>query len=145
MARYYALLLALLTSTSASAACWEATLEGGETPFPLTLEIAETNAQREIGLMGRETLDEHAGMLFLFPEHAPWPFWMANTYVNLDIVPLSDDGEILEVLTGVAENKTLLWPAQAINRVLEVNAGTITATGATHLVLGTQIPCKDTP
>ena len=37
-------------------------------PVRLSVEIAETNAQRRFGLMFRDTLSSNAGMIFLFPD-----------------------------------------------------------------------------
>lgn len=51
----------------------------------LTVEIAETPAQQERGLMFRKELKEGTGMLFIFSGESPRSFWMKNTFVALDI------------------------------------------------------------
>lgn len=51
----------------------------------LRVEIAETPAQHERGLMFRQKLPEGEGMIFIFEDQAPRAFWMKNTFVNLSI------------------------------------------------------------
>ena len=46
---------------------------GGET---LRVEIADTDKTRDRGLMGRKSLPDGEGMLFVFEKSAPLSFWM---------------------------------------------------------------------
>ena len=65
-------------------------------PVPLQVEVAHTPAQRRIGLMGRDTLADGTGMLFLYQAERPADtgFWMQNTLIPLDIAYLGEDGTI---------------------------------------------------
>jgi len=42
----------------------------------IPIEIADTPAERETGLMGRTALAADAGMLFVFDQDQPLSFWM---------------------------------------------------------------------
>lgn len=42
----------------------------------VSLEIADTEAERQRGLMFRERLAETDGMLFVFEQPGVYPFWM---------------------------------------------------------------------
>ena len=68
---------------------------------PLQLEIADTYDSRARGLMFRETLAEHAGMLFKYQQERPGSagFWMYNTYLPLDIAYLDKDMKIATILS----------------------------------------------
>ena len=55
---------------------------GGET---LRVEIADTDKTRDRGLMGRKSLPDGEGMLFVFEKSAPLSFWMKNTLIPLSI------------------------------------------------------------
>lgn len=64
----------------------------------LDVEIADTEEERQRGLMGRTELGEREGMLFLFPEDTQTSFWMKDTLIPLSIAFAAADGEILRIL-----------------------------------------------
>jgi uncharacterized protein len=64
---------------------------------PITVEIARSEKQREIGLMYRKSLAEGRGMIFVFEEDQKLSFWMKNTYIPLSIAFLSSSGRIEEI------------------------------------------------
>ncbi len=74
----------------------------------MTVEVADTEANRELGLMFRPRLDPDAGMLFDFNGDTTSGFWMQNTILPLSIAFIKADGAIISVqdmqpldLTGV--------------------------------------------
>jgi uncharacterized membrane protein (UPF0127 family) len=96
----------------------------GTTTF--SVEVADTEATREKGLGGRDTLAQGAGMLFVFERAGNWGFWMKDTRVPLDIVWARADGTIVSVARGVATSTypRVFYPATPdAMYVLEVNAG----------------------
>ncbi len=52
----------------------------------IQLEVAKTPQEQEVGLMGRTSLADDLGMLFVFSPARPTQFWMKNTLINLDMV-----------------------------------------------------------
>ena len=71
---------------------------GGQT-HTLRVEIAETDAQRERGLMYRTRMPEDAGMIFIYPAEQPdGAFWMYNTLIPLSIAYADSAGVIVNVL-----------------------------------------------
>lgn len=60
------------------------------------LELAIDPAAREMGLMHRDAIDEHGGMLFVFPDALVrhQSFWMKNCLVDIDIMYLDSRGKI---------------------------------------------------
>ena len=91
------------------------------------VELAVTDAERTQGLMFRESLAADAGMLFLFDGIELRPFWMKNCHFPLDIVHLTKDGTVVDVLANVppcaADPCPTYPPAAASDTVLELNAG----------------------
>jgi uncharacterized protein len=93
---------------------------------PVTVEIADTQGEREVGLMHRESLPEDAGMIFLFEEEITGGFWMKNTLIPLSIAFVGADGEILRILDMEpceADPCEIYDPGVAYASALEVNQG----------------------
>ncbi len=60
-------------------------------------EVARTPDQRAKGLMYRDTVPDGTGMLFVFDQLGPQSFWMANTYVPLDIAFMDASYTVVDV------------------------------------------------
>jgi uncharacterized membrane protein (UPF0127 family) len=89
-----------------------------------SIEMAQTDAERERGLMYRRFMPPERGMLFDFKREAPVMFWMKNTYIPLDMIFISRAG----VVTGIAAraeplSERLIPSGGPCYGVLEVNAG----------------------
>ena len=90
-----------------------------------TVELADTEAEREKGLMFRKELPEGSGMLFDFHAEAPVSFWMQNTYIPLDMIFIRGDGRILRIAENTEPLSTKLVPSGGpVRAVLEVIGGT---------------------
>jgi uncharacterized membrane protein (UPF0127 family) len=90
-----------------------------------TVEIADTDAAREKGLMFRHSLPEGAGMLFDFHEPQDVGFWMKNTYIPLDMIFIRADGRIHRIAENTEPLSTRTIRAGApVRAVLEVIGGT---------------------
>ena len=94
-----------------------------ESSVTLTVEIANRSDQRQRGLMFRESMDELAGMLFVFPGDRSGGFWMRNTLIPLDIAYLGADGTVLEIVHGMPLSLDILTPTLPYRYTLEVNGG----------------------
>ena len=85
---------------------------------------ADTPKREEQGMMFIREMDEHTGMLFMFPENKPVSMWMKNTYVSLDLLFLNAQGKI----DYIAENATprseaIIGPRTPEFAVLELKGG----------------------
>lgn len=75
----------------------------------LSVEIADTDASRTKGLMGRTILPEGTGMLFIYPSTQWLGFWMKNTVIPLSIGFFDKDKTLIntdemEPLKGKAQS-----------------------------------------
>ena len=89
----------------------------------LFVEIADNNQKRSYGLMDRKSLAHNGGMLFRFPESNKLSFWMANTYIPLDIAFLDDDGRILQIESMTPLSMRTISSKNSCRYALEVNHG----------------------
>jgi uncharacterized protein len=90
------------------------------------VEIAETDADRQRGLMGRVALPRQAGMVFLFDGETEGGFWMKDTLIPLSIAFFDEGGEILRILDMEpceADPCEVYDPGVAYHGALEVNRG----------------------
>ena len=61
-------------------------------------EVAATAEEREQGLMYREEVPDGTGMLFVFTDSRVRSFWMANTYVPLDIAYMDPSFRVVDIV-----------------------------------------------
>jgi len=61
-------------------------------------EVAATADERAKGLMYRDEVPDGTGMLFVFQDSQPRSFWMANTYVALDIAYMDPSFRIVDIV-----------------------------------------------
>ncbi len=93
----------------------------------VSVEVARDPYAWSKGLMFRESLPEHDGMLFVFPDEAPRSFWMKNTLIPLDMLFISRDKRIVTIRKNATPCTTVTCPTYdstvVVPFVLEVNAG----------------------
>ena len=89
----------------------------------LTVEVAATPADRQRGLMFRDTLAENAGMLFLFPRDTRTGFWMKDTKIPLSIAFIDAGGRVVSIRDGRPFDETIIDPGTEYRYALEVNQG----------------------
>jgi uncharacterized membrane protein (UPF0127 family) len=95
-------------------------------------EKAETPEQQGFGLMHRESLDEDAGMVFLYFENKTCCFYMKNTLIPLSIAFFDEKGIIVKILDmePCEADPCKLYDAGVPYRgALEVNQGTFERLG----------------
>jgi uncharacterized protein len=90
----------------------------------IDIEIADDDAKREVGLMGRPVMEERQGMLFIFEEEWLASFWMRNTILSLDMIFINKQGKIVTIHKNTTPFSDNSYTATAMTLfVLEVNAG----------------------
>ncbi|HYL60763.1 MAG TPA: DUF192 domain-containing protein [Candidatus Acidoferrales bacterium] len=90
----------------------------------VSVEVADTLASRQTGLMDRNHLGDSTGMIFVFPESAPRSFWMHNTWIPLDMIFADASGRVIGIVANAEPNSDKLLGVDGDSQyVLEVNGG----------------------
>jgi uncharacterized protein len=98
------------------------TNKAGET-INMTVEIADTEDSRQLGLMFRSSMPPDAGMLFDFQQDTNSGFWMQNTILPLSIAFIKADGTIIDIKDMQPLDTTAIGPSEAYRYALETNQG----------------------
>lgn len=93
----------------------------------INLESAKTFEQKQIGLMGRKSMPENRGMIFIYKKASLLNFWMKNTLIPLDMIFLNNN-KIVGIIANVPPCLTptscpSYGPGHTANQVIELNAG----------------------
>lgn len=128
----WGLMLLIAAPCTQSASNFQA-IKSGTVTLPdnhqIQVEIANTQALRERGLMHRTQLENNQGMLFMHRDQAIRRIWMKNTLIALDVLFLSSDGKIVSMLRNLQPCKQdpcqIYSSAIKAQYMLEVNAGFI--------------------
>jgi len=124
--------LTAVLSGSVTFAHGHALLRTPQRTITVRIEIAETTAQLQQGLMGRRSLAPRSGMAFLFAADTRGRFWMKDTTIPLSIAFWGKSGRILRILDMApcrAEPCKVYDPRVAFRGALEVNRGAFTRWG----------------
>jgi uncharacterized membrane protein (UPF0127 family) len=100
--------------------------ENGRVLGSVFVELADTPEERAKGLMHREVLEENRGMLFIFEREDKHSFWMKNTLIPLDMIFISEDLKIVDIIEAMPCEKDPCeshTPKEKALYVLEVNQG----------------------
>ena len=90
----------------------------------IDIEIADTDYDRQLGLMKRVSMEEKQGMLFIFPDDTMQSFWMRNTLISLDMIFINSNKTIVTIHKNTKVLSDQSYPSSAPARyVLEVSAG----------------------
>lgn len=89
----------------------------------LDVQVASTPKAREIGLMYRQQMPAHEGMLFVFNTPGVQCFWMKNTLIPLTAAFLADDGRIVNLVDMAPLTTQSHCSTEPVRYVLEMNQG----------------------
>jgi len=89
----------------------------------IQVEVADTPARRERGLMFRDSLSADAGMLFIYPDEDYRAFWMKNTRIPLSIAFAKSDGWVSDILDMEPASLDRRASGMRVQFALEMNRG----------------------
>ena len=91
--------------------------------YQIDAQVATTPEQRAIGLMHRQDMPAHEGMLFIFEEPQIQCFWMKNTLLPLTAAFIADDGTIVNLADMKPQTTDPHCSEKPVRFVLEMHKG----------------------
>lgn len=89
----------------------------------IVAELALTEKEREHGYMGRKTIPDGTGMLFVFYHDQVQNFWMKNTPHPLSIAYIDSSGKIRDILDMTPFSLANVTSTVSVRYALEVPQG----------------------
>ena len=124
---FISLLLLMTLGCSAEEKLPTVELKVGEENY--TLEVARTQEARRRGLMDRDSIGTHEGMLFVFERDQHLSFWMKDTYIPLSIAYISKGGVIKSIHKMEPESLKSIESNYAVRFALELPRGAFARSG----------------
>ena len=104
------------------------------------VEMADTPAQQEVGLMWRTKVPADGGMLFDWGTPRRSQMWMRNTLVPLDMVFIAQDGTIAAIAEDtVPRSLAIIDSGVPVRATLELQGG---ITRKLDIRVGDKVECK---
>ena len=108
----------------------ELTIVSARGPHRFTVEVAETPAQMQQGLMFRRNMAADAGMLFDYKTPTVATMWMRNTFIPLDMLFVDAQGRVVNIRErAVPQSLDVIAAAAPVRAVIELNGGTAARLG----------------
>ena len=96
----------------------------GDTIKKLDAEFAESDYEKETGLMYRESMEDDECMLFIYDQARVRNFYMKNTYISLDILYFAADSTLVSVQKNAKPRDETSLPSEGPAQfVVEINGG----------------------
>lgn len=102
------------------------------TVFTVKAEIAEKPEDRNHGFMGRKTIPDGTGMLFVFEKDQILSFWMKNTPHPLSIAYIDSKGKIRNIFNMTPYSTASIVSTVSVRYALEVPQGWYKKNGITE-------------
>ncbi|MBL4740313.1 MAG: DUF192 domain-containing protein [Sneathiella sp.] len=97
---------------------------GPNSSVEISIDLADTEETRRVGLMKRTYLGPMAGMLFDFKSEQLVAMWMKDTFISLDMLFVNNSGQIVFIKEDAQPGDlTTVQAGQPIRAVLEVVGG----------------------
>lgn len=91
--------------------------------YKIDVQVAQTEQQKQVGLMFRKNMPQAEGMIFIFDQPGVQCFWMHNTILPLTAAFVADDGRIVNLADMQPQTDDTHCSTEPVRYVLEMNQG----------------------
>jgi uncharacterized protein len=106
------------------------TIQSHAVAHKFDVEVAQTEAEQERGLMFRKSLPKNGGMIFPMEPPRSASFWMKNTVIPLDMIFIRPDGSIARIAAEtIPYALDPVDSGEPVGAVLEIAGGRAAALG----------------
>lgn len=126
------------------------TKSNGDVRF--NVEVAQTPAELQKGLMHRTEMSNNNGMIFIFDPIRPVQMWMKNTKLSLDMIFVAGNGKIIKIKEKAVPMSTdRISCKEPVRAVIELNGGQVSRHNikvgdlVNHKSFDNLLTIKDTP
>jgi len=100
------------------------TVISGDQTHEFSVEVADSQVERDRGLMFRDVIEPGQGMLFEFETNSVAGIWMKNTAIFLDVIFVDKDGRIVKIEHSAQPYKERSISSELpVTAVLEIGGG----------------------
>ena len=89
----------------------------------ISVDFADEQHERALGLMYKREMCEDCGMLFEFEGNQIGSIWMKNTYIPLDLAYITKDGIIVDIKPLTPHDLVAVNSPEPVLYALEMNQG----------------------
>lgn len=97
--------------------------------YRIDTEVAADEPSRELGLMNRRSMQQQAGMLFVFGNSQRYCMWMKNTLIPLSVAFIDEQGKIINIADMQPQTENSHCAEGSARYALEMNLGWFKAKG----------------
>lgn len=94
--------------------------------YSIDVEIADSPAEYQKGLMFREPLKANEGMIFVFTNEEKRSFWMKNVFFPIDIIFINSEKKVVDIKSSFypcTKDPCEIYTSKPAKYVLEVPRG----------------------
>lgn len=116
--------IGLASPAPAKSATEQLTINTRSGAHQVQVEVAESEAQKAMGLMFRTEVPRGTGMLFPHRGERELTMWMRNTFVSLDMIFIRADGTVHRIAANTEPmSEEIIASEGKVSAVLELGAG----------------------
>ena len=93
--------------------------------FDVWLALNPAQQSEGLSFVNSDEISKKEGMLFIYPMNNKRTFWMKNTFIDLDIVFIKEDGRVNSVYSMLKNSKKYYHSNGNVRYVLEVKKGVL--------------------